>query len=201
MLIYLPGLSSGRRDSLGSLDYKQMEYKQQRHLPALGQYYGPLSTAASSPAAGPMGLVQPGQSPPPSLSGSSSNLALGGKASTNTGVCTCQIRVCVRYMFVQCTVVCVSNTGVSNIQPCTCVCVSDVQPCVCMNVQMCVCVKYKVVCINVQMCVCVKYEVVCINVQMCVCVKYEVVCINVQMCVCVKYEVVCINVQMCVCQI
>ena len=61
-------MSTGRRDSLG--DYK-------RGLPQLNQYYGALGSASASPA-GPMGLVQTGQSltPPPSLSGSNSNLAL-----------------------------------------------------------------------------------------------------------------------------
>ncbi|XP_064652654.1 pumilio homolog 2-like isoform X4 [Lineus longissimus] len=75
---------SQRRDSL--TDYKLSDYKMgdyKRQVP-LTQYYNTLggSTlggAAGSPA-GPMGLVQPAQSltPPPSLSGSSSNLSLGG---------------------------------------------------------------------------------------------------------------------------
>ncbi|CAC5413715.1 PUM [Mytilus coruscus] len=61
--------SGQRRDSL--------EFKQRQHLPQLNQFYGSM-TSMGSPA-GPMGLVQPGQSmtPPPSLSGSSTNLALG----------------------------------------------------------------------------------------------------------------------------
>lgn len=60
-----------RRDSL--------EFKQRQQMPQLNQFYGSM-TSMGSPA-GPMGLVQPGQSmtPPPSLSGSSTNLALGIK--------------------------------------------------------------------------------------------------------------------------
>jgi len=73
------GFSSQRRDSLtGSLDYKQ------RPLQQLNQYYNPLGTASASPA-GPMGLVQPGQSltPPPSLSDSSPSLSLGALGSSS----------------------------------------------------------------------------------------------------------------------
>ena len=68
-------MSTGRRDSLG--DYK-------RGLP---QYYGPLGSASASPA-GPMGLVQTGQSltPPPSLSGSNPNLALAGSYGYDYGL-------------------------------------------------------------------------------------------------------------------
>ena len=71
-------MSTGRRDSLG--DYK-------RGLPQLNQYYGTLGSASASPA-GPMGLVQTGQSltPPPSLSGSNSNLALAGSYAYDYGL-------------------------------------------------------------------------------------------------------------------
>ncbi|KAL5014836.1 hypothetical protein ScPMuIL_009106 [Solemya velum] len=66
---YNSGFSGQRRDSL---DYKQ------RQLTPLNQYYGSIGSMSGSPA-GPMGLVQPGQSltPPPSLSGSTANLTLG----------------------------------------------------------------------------------------------------------------------------
>lgn len=59
-----------RRDSL--------DYKGRQQLPPLNQFYGSMGNMSGSPA-GPMGLVQPGQSmtPPSSLSGSSSNLSVG----------------------------------------------------------------------------------------------------------------------------
>ncbi|VDI11632.1 pumilio RNA-binding family [Mytilus galloprovincialis] len=68
--------SSSTQNSLGQRR-DSLEYKQRQQLPQLNQFYGSM-TSMGSPA-GPMGLVQPGQSmtPPPSLSGSSSNLALG----------------------------------------------------------------------------------------------------------------------------
>lgn len=70
------GIVSGRRDSIGSIDFKQRP----QQLPLLNQYYGTLGSAAASPA-GPMGLVQPGQTltPPPSLTGSATNLSLTGE--------------------------------------------------------------------------------------------------------------------------
>ena len=68
--LLLSGLVTQRRDSLSGLsDYKQRQ---------LAHYYGSL--AGSTSPAGPVGLVQPGQSltPPQSLSGSATNLSLGG---------------------------------------------------------------------------------------------------------------------------
>lgn len=55
-----------------------MDYKGRQQMPPLNQFYGSMGNMSGSPA-GPMGLVQPGQSmtPPPSLSVSSSNLSLG----------------------------------------------------------------------------------------------------------------------------
>ena len=66
-----------------------MDYKQRQPLPQLNHYYGTLGQASTSPA-GPMGLVQPGQSltPPSSLSGSSTNLALTGDWGKDC-VCVC----------------------------------------------------------------------------------------------------------------
>ncbi|XP_021374897.1 pumilio homolog 2-like isoform X2 [Mizuhopecten yessoensis] len=61
--------SGQRRDSI--------DFKQRPQLP-INQFYGSMGSMSGSPA-GPMGLVQPGQSmtPPPSLSGSNTNLAIG----------------------------------------------------------------------------------------------------------------------------
>ena len=68
--------SSSTQNSLGQRR-DSLEFKQRQQMPQLNQFYGSM-TSMGSPA-GPMGLVQPGQSmtPPPSLSGSSTNLALG----------------------------------------------------------------------------------------------------------------------------
>ncbi|XP_036368446.1 pumilio homolog 2 isoform X3 [Octopus sinensis] len=65
------GLNNQRRDSL---DFK----RQQPTSVLFNQYYNPIGGMSGAPA-GPMGLVQPGQSvtPPPSLSGSTSNLSIG----------------------------------------------------------------------------------------------------------------------------
>lgn len=70
------GLNSQRRDSL---DFK----RQQPTSVLFNQYYNSIGGMSGAPA-GPMGLVQPGQSvtPPPSLSGSTSNLSIG---LSNTG--------------------------------------------------------------------------------------------------------------------
>lgn len=59
----------------GSLDYKSSRGLAQQQT--MGQYYSPLGS--TSPA-GQLGLIQPGSAltPPPSLSGSSSNLTLAG---------------------------------------------------------------------------------------------------------------------------
>ncbi|XP_074657260.1 pumilio homolog 1-like [Tubulanus polymorphus] len=81
---FLSGLSN-RRDSLS--EYKLNEFK--RSQMPMNQYYNSMGGGASgSPAAGPMGLVQSAQSltPPPSLSGSNSNLSLGGKWWSSEGL-------------------------------------------------------------------------------------------------------------------
>lgn len=66
-----PTTMGQRRDSL--------DFKGRQQMPPLNQFYGSMGNVSASPA-GPMGLVQPGQSmtPPPSLSGSSSNLSVAG---------------------------------------------------------------------------------------------------------------------------
>lgn len=71
-----PNHMGQRRDSL--------DYKGRQQMPPLNQFYGSMGNMSGSPA-GPMGLVQPGQSmtPPPSLSGSSSNLSLAGLSGGN----------------------------------------------------------------------------------------------------------------------
>ena len=69
-LLFFCSSAGQRRDSL--------DFKGRQQMPPLNQFYGSMGNVSASPA-GPMGLVQPGQSmtPPPSLSGSSSNLSVG----------------------------------------------------------------------------------------------------------------------------
>ncbi|XP_005110403.1 pumilio homolog 2 isoform X3 [Aplysia californica] len=65
-----PGTIGRRRESL--------EMKRQQQLPAMGGYYAPLPGMASSPGASMSGMMgNSSMTPPPSLSGSSSNLSLG----------------------------------------------------------------------------------------------------------------------------
>ncbi|XP_062616258.1 pumilio homolog 2-like isoform X1 [Saccostrea cucullata] len=78
--------SSNSNSSLNNMGQRRdsLDYKTRQHLPPLNQFYGSMGNMSASPA-GPMGLVQPGQSmtPPPSLSGSSSNLSVAGMSGGN----------------------------------------------------------------------------------------------------------------------
>ncbi|XP_060066830.1 pumilio homolog 1-like [Ylistrum balloti] len=74
--VYSSTSTSSTQNSLGQRR-DSIDFKQRPQLP-INQFYGSMGSMSGSPA-GPMGLVQPGQSmtPPPSLSGSNTNLAIG----------------------------------------------------------------------------------------------------------------------------